>query len=206
MSGIDVGTQRLNQQFQDPWLAIVIDPNATISNHKVDIGAFRTYAEGTTSTATKQQPSSTHNRLPLSKIEDFGVHADAYYRLSTSTFQSSVDSRIIDYLWSKEWVSTLSQSTAAINQQYTTDQIEDIAAKLNKSFPRKPITGFVQDEIAGLSVTHPTTSSSSKVTPNNGPVSSSRAADLHSIALDTASLTSEQHNAWISQLIKAQLF
>ncbi|KAK9946775.1 hypothetical protein M0R45_012221 [Rubus argutus] len=46
LSGIDVSTQMLNQQFQEPFLAVVIDPTRTVSAGKVDIGAFRTYPEG----------------------------------------------------------------------------------------------------------------------------------------------------------------
>ena len=46
LSGIDVGTQALNQQFQDPFLAVVIDPHETIKTGKVAIGGFRTYPEG----------------------------------------------------------------------------------------------------------------------------------------------------------------
>ena len=45
LSGIDVGTQSLNQQFQDPYLAIVVDPMRTLTDGKVEIGAFRTYTE-----------------------------------------------------------------------------------------------------------------------------------------------------------------
>lgn len=72
LSGIDVMTQKTNQQFQDPFLAVVvrsallllpsprphllahpcsrpcyeqIDPNRTVSAGKVEIGAFRTYPE-----------------------------------------------------------------------------------------------------------------------------------------------------------------
>ncbi len=43
LSGIDVGTQMTNQQFQEPWVAIVVDPIRTISAGKVSLGAFRTY-------------------------------------------------------------------------------------------------------------------------------------------------------------------
>jgi COP9 signalosome complex subunit 5 len=62
LSGIDVHTQLLNQQFQEPFVAIVvstdidklslfllytlhlqIDPVRTISAGKVNLGAFRTY-------------------------------------------------------------------------------------------------------------------------------------------------------------------
>jgi hypothetical protein len=43
LSGIDVSTQMLNQNFQEPFVAIVIDPVRTISAGKVCLGAFRTY-------------------------------------------------------------------------------------------------------------------------------------------------------------------
>ena len=43
LSGIDVSTQMLNQNFQDPFVAIVVDPTRTISAGKVNLGAFRTY-------------------------------------------------------------------------------------------------------------------------------------------------------------------
>jgi COP9 signalosome complex subunit 5 len=33
----------LNQQYQEPFVAVVIDPNRTMSAGKVEIGAFRTY-------------------------------------------------------------------------------------------------------------------------------------------------------------------
>jgi len=40
LSGIDVATQMLNQQFQEPWLAIAIDPVRTISSGKSRAGCF----------------------------------------------------------------------------------------------------------------------------------------------------------------------
>ena len=71
LSGIDVSTQMLNQQFQEPWLAIVIDPKRTISSGKVEIQAFRTYPEGY---KLPDEPPSEYQTIPLNKIEDFGVH------------------------------------------------------------------------------------------------------------------------------------
>ena len=41
-----MSTQMLNQNFQDPFVAIVIDPVRTISAGKVNLGAFRTYPKG----------------------------------------------------------------------------------------------------------------------------------------------------------------
>ncbi len=45
LSGIDVNNQASNQKFQDPWLAIVVDPVRTIAQGKVQLGAFRTYPD-----------------------------------------------------------------------------------------------------------------------------------------------------------------
>ena len=47
LSGIDVSTQSIQQQYQEPFLAIVVDPHRTIAAGKVEIGAFRTYPEVT---------------------------------------------------------------------------------------------------------------------------------------------------------------
>lgn len=46
LSGIDCSTQMTNQQYQEPFLAIVVDPVRTMASGKVEIGAFRTYPEG----------------------------------------------------------------------------------------------------------------------------------------------------------------
>jgi hypothetical protein len=37
----------------------------------------------------------------MSKIEDFGVHANQYYPLDVSFFKSSLDSHMLDMLWNK---------------------------------------------------------------------------------------------------------
>lgn len=42
LSGIDMRTQDLNQSFQDPYVAIVVDPLKSDEEGKLSIGAFRT--------------------------------------------------------------------------------------------------------------------------------------------------------------------
>lgn len=79
LSGIDVSTQMLNQQFQEPFLAVVIDPTRTVSAGKVEIGAFRTYPEGY---KPPDEPISEYQTIPLNKIEDFGVHCKQVFLLS----------------------------------------------------------------------------------------------------------------------------
>lgn len=56
LSGIDVATQMTQQQYQDPFLAIVVDPHQTAAAGKVEIGAFRTYPEVLVPLITLLQP------------------------------------------------------------------------------------------------------------------------------------------------------
>jgi COP9 signalosome complex subunit 5 len=97
-----------NQRYQDPFVAVVIDPNRTISAGKVDIGAFRTYPEDYKPPSMGK--SDEYQSIPLSKIEDFGVHANSYYPLDVKIFKSSLDDDLLGLLWNKYWVNTLSQS------------------------------------------------------------------------------------------------
>ncbi|KAI9033875.1 JAB1/Mov34/MPN/PAD-1 ubiquitin protease-domain-containing protein [Phycomyces nitens] len=130
LSGIDVSTQMLNQQYQEPWVAVVIDPNRTMSAGKVDIGAFRTYPKGY---KPKNDDPSEYQTIPLDKIEDFGVHAKSYYPLEITHFKSSLDSHLLEVLWNKYWVNTLSQSPLLTNREYSTRQMTDLAEKLKKT-------------------------------------------------------------------------
>ncbi|KAI9140904.1 COP9 signalosome complex subunit 5B [Paraphysoderma sedebokerense] len=130
LSGIDVTTQMTNQQYQEPFLAVVIDPNRTISAGKVEIGAFRTYPKDYT---PPDAPESEYQSIPLSKIEDFGVHAKRYYQLDVSIFKSNLDTKIIELLWNKYWVETLGGSLLSANYEYTTNAILDLAEKLDRA-------------------------------------------------------------------------
>jgi len=127
LSGIDVSTQMLNQNFQDPWVAIVIDPIRTISAGKVNLGAFRTYPKGY---KPPDEGPSEYQTIPLSKIEDFGVHCKSYYQLEVSYFKSRMDTKLLDSLWNHYWVNTLSSSSLITNAEYTTGQVRDLADKL----------------------------------------------------------------------------
>jgi COP9 signalosome complex subunit 5 len=128
LSGIDVGTQHAQQQFTDPFVAVVIDPHRTISAEKVDIGAFRTYPEGYKPDTSDAIADST-GAVPMAKAQDFGAHADRYYPLEVLHFKSSLDSKLLEALGNKYWVQTLSSSPLDTNQDYVTKQIEDLAAK-----------------------------------------------------------------------------
>ncbi|KAF7268672.1 COP9 signalosome subunit 5 [Rhynchophorus ferrugineus] len=140
LSGIDVSTQMLNQNFQEPFVAIVIDPVRTISAGKVCLGAFRTYPKGYK--PANEEPSE-YQTIPLNKIEDFGVHCKQYYSLEVSYFKSALDRRLLDSLWNKYWVNTLSSSSLLTNADYTTGQIFDLSEKLEQSEAAIGRGGFI---------------------------------------------------------------
>ena len=135
LSGIDVATQ-MAQQFQDPFLAVVIDPDRTISAGKVEIGAFRTYPEGYKSPAAGGgggDDDDGYQTIPLAKIEDFGAHASQYYALEVSHYKSTLDTKILELLWNKYWVSTLSQSPLFTSREYSSKQMVDLSQKIRNA-------------------------------------------------------------------------
>lgn len=132
LSGIDVQTQSTQQTFSDPFLAVVIDPHRTISAGKVEIGAFRTYPEGH---KPEDSGSSAEGMaaVPMAKAADFGAHANRYYSLEVSHYKSTLDNKLLEALWNKYWVQTLSSSPLFTNREYVTKQIEDLAAKTHQA-------------------------------------------------------------------------
>ncbi|GAB1320369.1 Protein SABRE [Madurella fahalii] len=161
LSGIDVATQKL-QQLQGPMVAIVIDPDRTVSANKVEIGAFRTFPDGYTPppppppplATTTNQPaasssssspfSSIHHQhhhhhhqqqqsVPLAKAADFGAHAAKYYALEVEHFRSTLDSRLLELLWNKYWVSTLAQNPLLTNRDYASSQMSDLGHRIQEA-------------------------------------------------------------------------
>jgi len=126
LSGIDVDTQHLNQQFTEPFLAIVVDPVRTLSSGKVDIGAFRTYPEG-------HQPSSakvSEKYIPMHKADDFGHHCNRYYPLDVSYYMSTMDTKLLKYFWNSYWVQTLSGNKLGGISGYLNSQLSNIDSVL----------------------------------------------------------------------------
>jgi COP9 signalosome complex subunit 5 len=150
LSGIDVSTQKTQQMWQDPFVAVVIDPDRTVSAGKVEIGAFRTFPESYVQEKEKTaggkggMGEDGFQTIPLGKIEDFGAHANHYYSLDVSHYKSSLDSKLLEALWNKYWVGTLSASPLISNRDYGTNQISDLARKVvqeNGNLKRKGAFG-----------------------------------------------------------------
>ncbi|XP_020257021.1 COP9 signalosome complex subunit 5b-like isoform X2 [Asparagus officinalis] len=184
LSGIDVSTQMLNQKYQEPFLAVVIDPTRTVSAGKVEIGAFRTYPEGY---KPPDEPVSEYQTIPLNKIEDFGVHCKQYYSLDITYFKSSLDSHLLDLLWNKYWVNTLSSSPLLGNRDYVAGQISDLAEKLEQAENQMAHTRF-----------------GSFLAPSSR--KKEEESQLAKITRDSAKITVEQVHGLMSQVIKDFLF
>ncbi len=100
LSGIDVDTQYLYQQHQDPFIAIVIDPKKTRENGILEIGAFRTLP------LVSEGPSNGNliiPDIPTGKAEDFGAHGNRYYSLEVEYVTSDVCSRFMQRQWRTNW-------------------------------------------------------------------------------------------------------
>jgi len=76
------------------------------------------------------EKQSEYQTIPLSKIEDFGVHANSYYSLDISYFKSSLDAGLLDQLWGKYWVNTLASSPLLATRDLTAGQMRDIGMTL----------------------------------------------------------------------------
>mmetsp|Transcript_10976 Transcript_10976/g.33669 ORF Transcript_10976/g.33669 Transcript_10976/m.33669 type:complete len:329 (+) Transcript_10976:95-1081(+) len=147
LSSIDVETQRIHQRYEDPWLAIVVDPVRTMASGKVDVGAFRTYNEG-------YQPRGgapgDHQIVPLKKKFDYDKQHRCYYRLDVTCFKSSLDVVLLEAVWNRFWAKTLSTSPMLENREHITNQIADLGAKIN-------LYTFVQNDTsweAGYTLPH----------------------------------------------------
>lgn len=194
LSGIDVSTQMLNQQYQEPWLAVVVDPVRTMASGKVEIGAFRTYPEGY---KPPDEGPSEYQTIPLSKIEDFGVHAKSYYSLDVTFFKSSTDAHMLDLLWNKYWVSTLSANPLLSNREFAVGQVDDIAEKLEQAEQQMSNSGA--GRTGRLLMAGPADKGAKK----SGALEESA---LSKICRDTSKLATEQLKGLGSQLVKQLLF
>ena len=193
LSGIDCSTQMLNQQYQEPWLAIVIDPTRTAATGKVEIGAFRTYPSGYKPTVSMENEFES---VPLGKIEDFGAHQDQYYQLEISYFKSSLDTELLDTLWNKYWIATLAASPLLSNAEFITERLCDLSDKVEQA--DKQILHFGRGTGSSLG----TGSSFFAVSER----ASKEDAHLKKLVKDSSKLACEHLHAQMQNLVKDVVF
>jgi len=128
LSGTDIRTQRVQQQFQDPYLAIVIDPISTISTGKPRLGAFRTYPKD----YKPKEPVNWVTAQTVFGIDDPGYYKDEFYPLEISVFKSSLDTTMFEMLWNKYWVKGLASSKNLLTREYSSAKITDVAVNLER--------------------------------------------------------------------------
>jgi hypothetical protein len=92
------------------------------------------------------EPPSEYQTIPLSKIEDFGVHCKSYYSLDITYFKSSLDAALLDMLWAKYWVNTLATSPLLATRDLTAGQIRDIGA--SGLLPCSPVCGLQTQKLS----------------------------------------------------------
>ncbi|KAG7750762.1 hypothetical protein KL911_004641 [Ogataea haglerorum] len=126
LSGIDVKTQELNQGFQDPYVAVVIDPEKSRKQGLVDIGAFRTYYPEHRAVLETQQPRSAKR--------DLGHHGDKYYSLDVSIFKSDKDEQVFESLNSKFWYKDLVQAPEQ-DQVLEINKISNVSKEISRLKP-----------------------------------------------------------------------
>lgn len=129
LSGIDVSTQMTNQKYQDPFVAVVIDPHASVTSNSVAVGAFRTLPEGHTSS----EEYEAFQNIPLEKIEDFGVHAKQYYDLRVGYLKNEFDHNILGLVQGEYWASALDSKSAPLSEIISTRRTSEIAKKIEAS-------------------------------------------------------------------------
>lgn len=112
----------------------------TSSLGDVAIGCFRSYPEN-----YKSGKATEVESIPLSKIEEFGLHANEYYKLDCSFFKSKVDQDLLERLWTRYWVQTISSPTLVRNREYMAGRTIDVGGKLerckHKAFARSRDSG-----------------------------------------------------------------
>jgi len=128
LSGTDVSTQRMQQQGQDPFLAIVFDPLATVSSGKPRIGAFRVFPE-------QYKPRNPINWTAAQTIYGLdypGVYKDQFYPLEISIFKSSLDSILFDQLYQQFWGKQLSSSKNLLTRDFVTAKLTVATQSIEK--------------------------------------------------------------------------
>lgn len=161
LSGIDVNTQRESQMVQDPWVAVVIDPVATLATGSFVMKAFRTKPATTVAEKTHDTQQTTHLQHPTSsasassslptvasrpqlgsimapeRSSEFGAHAQQYYELPMRVVQSQMDATLMGLLqcifWPQLLSGTLPSSPEHLLQEWWPAEVQQCTQQLRRA-------------------------------------------------------------------------
>jgi COP9 signalosome complex subunit 5 len=128
LSGTDVSTQRFQQTHIDPYLAIVIDPLATVSAGKPRMGAFRVFPEN----YKPKEPINWAAAQTIFSVDNPGAYKDHFYPLEIEIFKSSLDSLLFDHLYQQFWGKALSTWKNLSTRDFITAKISVASTALEK--------------------------------------------------------------------------
>ena len=140
LSGIDCNTQKLFQNTNNTWLALVVDPYRTKSKKKIDLGCFMMYTNEGVNRKIQEFDS-----IPLNRADEFGIHQSKYYRLPHHFFHSNFESNVIKLIYKNYWVDTLCSNALLVNEDFFKETVEDMKAKM-KAYDVKKKAGEVKSE------------------------------------------------------------
>lgn len=110
-----------------------------------------------------------------------------WYELEVSYFKSALDQRLLEKLWNRYWVSTLSASPLVTNVEYVRGAIGDLANKA---------------EEADMELRRESRIAGGYVAPRKG----GKEKKLGRVAQDASKLALAEMNGLVSQLLKDALF
>jgi len=114
------------------------------------------------------------------------VHCKQYYPLEVSYFKSSLDSQLLDLLWNKYWVNTLSSSPLLANRDYFAGAIHDLSEKLEQAETQLSHSGRMGGYLA--------------------PEKKKEESQLAKLTKDSTKTTIEQVHGLMAQVMKDILF
>lgn len=124
---------------------------------------------------------------------DAGLTSCRYYALEIEHFKSTLDSHLLDLLWNKYWVQTISQSPLFINRDYSSKQILDLSKKVKNAENQGAFRG---------------TATAGGFTPGKSSVTGGEEKNtvMDKIVKDSNKIASEEITGLLSSVLKERIF
>lgn len=139
LSGIDVATQVLNQSFQDPYMAIVIDPKKSLQQGSIEIGAFRTFPD---EYVTQLENLKQFQNKSKKVNDELGMYSHKYYSLDIEIFKNNDEEKLMKFIGEETWINELlmNEDVERSHDENKYNRIDLLISKLNKATPHLNIS------------------------------------------------------------------